>query len=59
MELIYFIHGFFVGVFRLLIGAFEVCFLHGEIASERQCFITEIDPEEIAQEIDRRLDEWD
>lgn len=59
MELVYFIHGFFVGVFRLLIGVFEVCFLHGEIASERQKFITEIDPLEIEAEIDRRLDEWD
>jgi hypothetical protein len=59
MEFIYFIHGFFVGVFRLLIGAFEVCFLYGEIASERKCFVTEIDPLEIEAEIDRRLDEWE
>lgn len=59
MEFIYFIHGFFVGAFRILIGMFEVCFLHGEIASERECFITEIDPLDVQEEIDRRLDEWD
>lgn len=58
MGLMYFLHGFFVGIFRLLIEMFDVCYLHGEIAADRKMFITDIDPEDVMDEVERRLDDW-
>ena len=57
MELIYFLHGFFVGAFHIVNEIFQICFIYGEIAADKKQFITEIDPVEVAEELERRIDE--